>query len=460
MRIGVLKKYLVLLSMLLTGHGAFGQELPIRSGEIVSIEVYGRPDLSGESTLDANGNVNIPLLGRVTAAGRSVEQLEEEIAAALQEAGHAQSPFVAVNIMHRSDVFVDGDVMRPGAYGWRQGMTVRQALALAGGSRRLAEDSLGTVLQAYNAVESYEALQVRLRSLAAKEARHMAELEFADHVLAEDGPETEGLPLSLDISELLPASILPESPTKLSPDQRAALDNYDIAAFRARQREVGTLRLIRFPESVLDDPESTALRRTYETLIADKISTDLASLNVKDLEIQALRERISTLQQREALIGETIKVLQDRLDDILKLRESGLVRTDSVINLQSALSTAMSSQLEILVAISDSRIEIERHMLEISNFAARQRTAASEALESVRTELLAVEARLDTARRAAAVAAVYEGGNDASDIRVTPEVAIFRRENDETMEISANLGDPVLPGDMLVVFNPTDPGVE
>jgi len=113
-----------------------------------------------------------------------------------------------------------------------------------------------------------------------------------------------------------------------------------------------------------------------------------------------------------------------------------------------------------LVAISDSRIEIERHMLEISNFAARQRTAASEALESVRTELLAVEARLDTARRAAAVAAVYEGGNDASDIRVTPEVAIFRRENDETMEISANLGDPVLPGDMLVVFNPTDPGVE
>lgn len=462
MRLEVLKKFLVLVSMLLAGSGAFGQELPIGSGDTVNIEVYGHPDMSGESTLDGNGNVRVPLLGRVAAAGRSAERLEEEIAAALQEAGYVQNPFVAVEVVRRRDVFVDGDVMRPDAYGWRQNMTVRQALAVAGGTRRLAQDTLGTVLQAYNAVESYEALQVRLRSLAAKEARHMAELEFADYVLAEDGAETEDLPQSLDISALLPASVVPTSPGRLSPAQKAALESYDIAAFRARQREAGTLRLIRFPEAILEDedPESVALRRTHETLIEDKIATDLASLNLMKLELQALIERAATLKQREGLIGETIRLLQNRLDDILKLQESGLVRTDMVINLQSALSTAISSQLEILVAISDTGIEIERQRLKISNFAERQRTAASEALESVRSELLSVRARLESARRAAAVAEAYEGGRTGTDIRVVPELTIFRRENGETREIAAGPGDPVLPGDVLVVVLPTDPGAD
>lgn len=442
----------VLLCGLLAAQIAVAQDLPIGKGETIGISVYGRPDLSGERRLDGKGQVLVPLLGRIDAAGTSPAELEQAIAEALKSAGLVQQPFVSVDILKRRDVFVDGDVPRPGAYEWRQGMTVRQSLTLAGGTGHAWDATLGTVLQAYAAVEGYAALLVRLRGLEAKESRHMAELEFADYVVAETGTETDALPVALDIGELLPADVAPASDA-LSAGQRAALRALDITALRARQREAGALRLIRFPAEVREDPDLLALRTTHETLIENRISTDLATLNSLTLELQALRERDRVLERRGELIGETIALLRARLDDILKLQESGLVRTQNVIDLQAALSTAMSSQLEIVVAASDTKIEIERKALEISNFAASRRTSASDALETVRTELALVRSRLDTARRSASIARTFQAGMGPA--AAPPALSVIRLRDGAAAELPVAPDDPVLPGDTLVVMMAT-----
>lgn len=450
MRLRSVSTMLVLLWGLLAAQIAVAQEPPIGTGETIGIGVYGRPDLSGERTLDGDGRVAVPLLGRIDAAGTFPTELEQAIAEALKSAGLVEQPFVTVDMVKRRDVFVEGDVPRPGAFGWRQGMSVRQALALAGGTGRAWDATLGTVLQAYAAVEGYAALLVRLRGLEASEARHMAELEFADLVIAEGGPETDALPVALDIEALLSADVAP-APAALSAGQRAALRALDSTAFRARQREAGALHLIRFPAEVREDPDLLALRTTHETLIENRISTDLASLNSLNLELQALRERKRVLEQRDELIGEIIALLRSRLDDVLKLQESGLVRTQNVIDLQSALSTATSSQLEILVAVSDTKIEIDRKALEIANFAASRRTSASDALETVQTELAGVRSRLDTARRSAAIAKTFQAGMGAGPAPLPPVLSVVRRVDGAAVEVPVAPDDPVLPGDTLVV---------
>ena len=135
--------------------------------------------LSGEYLVGPDGTVSVPFLGRLEAEGRSASQLGERIAPLLQSAlGLADPPGVALEVVEYRPVFVSGDVREPGMYPFRPGMSVLQAVTVAGGPRFAAagdDDGSGRAfIQAVGRLSEADAeragLLARLARLRAEEA--------------------------------------------------------------------------------------------------------------------------------------------------------------------------------------------------------------------------------------------------------------------------------------------------
>lgn len=103
--------------------------------DTLTVKVFRVTDLSGDYTVDLLGNISMPLIGDVPAAGRTPQQLEQLLTEKLG-AKYLQNPDVSVAIKSSTgrNVTVDGAVTHAGAYPVLGKMTLIQAVALAGGT--------------------------------------------------------------------------------------------------------------------------------------------------------------------------------------------------------------------------------------------------------------------------------------------------------------------------------------
>lgn len=106
----------------------------IGAPDVLTIKVFQVEDLDREVTVNADGSISFPLIGKVMAAGRTTQELEKAIATRLG-AKYLQSPQVAVSVKdYASQKFtVDGAVKAPGVYPLTGDLTLLQALATAKG---------------------------------------------------------------------------------------------------------------------------------------------------------------------------------------------------------------------------------------------------------------------------------------------------------------------------------------
>ncbi|HZR35122.1 MAG TPA: polysaccharide biosynthesis/export family protein [Nevskia sp.] len=104
----------------------------LAAGDSVQVSVYGEPDLSVRVLIDPAGKINYPFLGQVVAAGRTAPQLAAVIAAGLRN-GYLVNPDVRVSVAEYRPIYISGQVRRPASYPFTLGLTLQQALALAGG---------------------------------------------------------------------------------------------------------------------------------------------------------------------------------------------------------------------------------------------------------------------------------------------------------------------------------------
>lgn len=104
----------------------------IGPGDQVQINVYGQPDLSREYTVTAEGNLSLPLVGQIHAAGLSVVQLEAQLRQRLAE--YLINPQVTVAMQQfRQRFTVLGEVQKPGSFTLEKPTTVMEAVSIAGG---------------------------------------------------------------------------------------------------------------------------------------------------------------------------------------------------------------------------------------------------------------------------------------------------------------------------------------
>lgn len=119
----------------------------------LTIRVFEVKDLSFDNEqVDASGVIMLPLIGKVMAAGKTPDQLEEEISHRLEK--YLQSPQVSVSIAESASqkVTVEGNVKNPGVYLVRGETTLMQAVAMAGGVDSEADTHKVAVIRLENGV--------------------------------------------------------------------------------------------------------------------------------------------------------------------------------------------------------------------------------------------------------------------------------------------------------------------
>jgi polysaccharide biosynthesis/export protein len=133
-----------LTSLLLAGCALPGNEVPefvavaadepyrLAAGDRLRIIVFGQDSLSNAYAVDGAGRISMPLIGAVPAQGRTLPQIEAEIAARLR-AGYVREPRVSAEVEAFRPFFVLGEVAAPGQFPFVEGMLARTAIAIAGG---------------------------------------------------------------------------------------------------------------------------------------------------------------------------------------------------------------------------------------------------------------------------------------------------------------------------------------
>ena len=107
----------------------------------ISISVFQVEELSQKDVqVDSAGQINLPLIGLVRAAGKNAGQLSQEIAARLGQT-YLQSPQVSVMVTEANSqkITVEGAVLQPGVFPVTGPTTLLQIIAMARGPDKTAD---------------------------------------------------------------------------------------------------------------------------------------------------------------------------------------------------------------------------------------------------------------------------------------------------------------------------------
>jgi polysaccharide biosynthesis/export protein len=121
------------------------------TGDKLRIFIYGHPNLSRLYTVDHQGMVSVPLIGDVPARGRTSRSLARAIAARLG-AQYVKEPQVTVDIAQNRPFFILGEVRNAGQYPYVSGMTVQEAVAIAGGYGDRASERRVQITRRFNGI--------------------------------------------------------------------------------------------------------------------------------------------------------------------------------------------------------------------------------------------------------------------------------------------------------------------
>jgi len=146
---GMSRLFAVILNILIahTVAASVGGDYVVGPGDVLSIQVYGEPELSlPQVRVSVDGMVAYPLLGRVAVEGQTARGIEQRLTGMLEQ-GYLKNARVAVSVVRYRPFYVKGAVKTPGAHEYAEDMTVEKALALAGGTSEFADTAKITLIR-------------------------------------------------------------------------------------------------------------------------------------------------------------------------------------------------------------------------------------------------------------------------------------------------------------------------
>lgn len=156
-----MKPFLVLLlSFLTVGCALPNNELPridvvqqrLAPGDRLKLDVFREKDLSGEYVVNDEGNLGLPLVGTVKAAGKTLPDLRRELTDLLRE-GYVRDARITLDVVGYRPIYILGEVQKPGEYTFAEGMSVFALVAKAGGFTYRANQNVAHVRHANEADE-------------------------------------------------------------------------------------------------------------------------------------------------------------------------------------------------------------------------------------------------------------------------------------------------------------------
>jgi polysaccharide export outer membrane protein len=126
----------------------------INPGDLLEISVWKEPDLQREVLVRPDGAFSFPLSGDITAVGRTVEAVRQELTARLETFIPDLVVTVTIAEINGNKIYVIGQVNTPGQFVVNPRVDVLQALSIAGGMTPFAEINDIKILRRRNGVQT------------------------------------------------------------------------------------------------------------------------------------------------------------------------------------------------------------------------------------------------------------------------------------------------------------------
>lgn len=227
----------------------------LSSGDKLELTVFGRPDLNRRATIDIDGNIIFPLIGEVKARGLSLPELRAQIRNQLEASNSVRGSDVILELVETQPFYIHGDVARSGAYPFYNGLTVRHAIALAGGldaargKTNATPRDISDLKGRYNqAAREAARFQIRVAILQA-ELSNSVEIDASVKNQTSKGKlqeifEAEFQNLKNRVSERKKEQDYLKSALKLADDEVAALERSQQQDAEARKQQVAEMERV------------------------------------------------------------------------------------------------------------------------------------------------------------------------------------------------------------------------
>lgn len=357
-----------------------------------------------EFIVGPDGYLSLPVVGQIEAAGKTTAEIEETITTKIQaKAGLTTRPDASVQIVRFRPFYVVGGVDKPGEYDYRPGLTVLQAVGIAGGLQRVTTDELiGFEKDALNSRGDLRVLNADRISLIARRARLDAEVA--------------GQPQITFPSEFV-----------------SAVNDPDVA--RA-QRE----------EQLLFEAHQVGLASQVDPLERNKTY---------------LHGEIDELHKKGESVDRQLDATRKELDVIAGLVNKGLSSAPRKLQLEQNVAQIEADQLDVQVAIVRANEDIAKSDRDIADIKSKLRYDTLQEAEDVRVKLAETIEKIQTSQTLIQEAEVRAPGMLQATMNsyLKPIYTILRRGKDGTpANVNAGESDPVQPGDVVRVLPPMSEG--
>lgn len=371
-------------------------------GDALEFSVAGVPSLQRRLVIDIDGNVGVPLVGLIRAAGRSVEavlaDLRREIpgkALNLRVQSGAESLTIIdsneiiLSIAEYRPIYVNGDVARPGEIAYRPGISIAQAVALAGGydvARFRTEDPF---LTAAEQRATYIGLWTDYARAAAEVAR--VRVELGEKKTVERG-DVGSIPL---------------------PDEFL---NKVIELERAKQRQ-------RTEQYERDKDLQARLRK-------------------------AAADRLNSLLTRLEKEKESAQIDASETSRLTELNQRGVVPITRLVDQRRLGLISSNSALEVGARAEATRADMERAQREVLAIDERRRLELTDSLQAALTSLQTIQAKLQSTGEKL----LYSSTVRSKLVRGSggqPIIVLKRREAGQVVKRTVDEDAELQPGDVV-----------
>lgn len=284
--------------------------------------------LNGEYEVSPTDVISIPLIGEIAVGNYTTEELGQRISTLLKDkTGLVSAPTVSVEVVKYPMLYVMGAVDHPGAVEYQPGMTVMQAVAMAGGRQRKSNPTDYSVFEQIRYVGQLNQYELTLKQLEARRARLQAELN--------DSP-TINVPAELSAET--------DSEAKL-------IMNGENSLFAAR---------------------------------AETLKQQLASLTALRT---LLQNEIKVLDEKSAVQDRQIKIARDELSSISSLVNSGTIAKTREISLERVVADLNSGKLDLIIASMRAKQGVSEAEREAENLKGKRMTEVGHDLQQVEADI-------------------------------------------------------------------------
>ncbi len=173
--------FLLAIASCMNAAGDAGRSvLQVAGGDLLEINVFDIPELSGKFRVSNTGSISLPLIGELAVQDNRTDQVEHTIAQKLEDGGYVRNPQVSVFVAEfaTQGVSVLGEVKKPGIYPSFGSHRLLDYLSMAEGTTPLAGTMVDITRRGSTATQ-----RVALRSKG--EARENPEVLSGDTILVE-----------------------------------------------------------------------------------------------------------------------------------------------------------------------------------------------------------------------------------------------------------------------------------